>query len=106
MLFRPFFTALFVLLFSLATCATIDVRSGPSLDIDKTLEPTEPIPLSIPQTPAAILRRAKRHDTNDQTSTVHETIDWREDQALKLESEREAGFRPGSHDDVYDDDDE
>jgi hypothetical protein len=109
MFFHPLFTALFVLIFSLhATCATINVRSVPGPNTERGLEPiAETIPPSLHAAPAAILRRPKRHDMNDQIHGVHETtIDWRENQALKLQSEREAGFLPGSHEGDNDDDDE
>ncbi|KAJ5864551.1 uncharacterized protein N7529_006467 [Penicillium soppii] len=101
MFLRPFFTVLLVLLFCLhATCATIKIRSVPISNTKEVLEhTTEPISPSIHDAPpvAAVLRRSKRHET---------TIDWREDQALRLESEREAGFRLGSYDDNNNDDDD
>lgn len=99
MFMRRLLTALCVLLFSLqATCAAIQTVSGRTVDITNGSE-TDQAPQLHP-TPNALasgsLRRSDQSSANDQIHERHETIDWRQDQALKLEAEREAGFHASS----------
>lgn len=108
MFMRRLLTALCVLLFSLqATCAAIQTVSGRSVDITNQIQSvditngseTDQAPHLHP-TPNALasgsLRRSDQSGANDQIHERHETIDWRQDQALKLEAEREAGFHASS----------
>lgn len=91
---RRLVTALCVLLFSLqATCAAIQTVSGRSVDING-FETHQPSQLSLDPNALASgsLRRSHQSDSNDQINERHGTIDWRQDQALRLEAEREAGF--------------
>lgn len=96
---RRLLTALCVLLFSLqATCAAIQAVSGRSVDITNGIEADQSP--QLPPTPNALasgsLRHSDQSSANDQIHERHGTIDWRQDQALKLEAEREAGFHASS----------
>lgn len=95
MFFRPWLTALFALLFSLqAICAAIQLRS-PSYE-DHQLEPAASTESS--DDASVITPLLQRHDPNDQIPGFQGEHDWRTDQALKLEAEREAGFVASSFD--------
>ncbi|CAG8095044.1 unnamed protein product [Penicillium nalgiovense] len=104
MLFRSLFITFFVLLFSFLAIGTpAGVRSVRIPRPDHTLETTtqtivQPQPIHDAASANALPRRVKKdHDT---IPGRHETtIDWREDgsESLRLESEREAGFLPGSY---------
>lgn len=102
MLIRPFIALL--LFFCLASCATI-LRSVPSTITNGIETAAHSSPSRYDAQPVG-LRRVNRRETSDDTAgSVHETpLDWREDEALRLESEREAGFRVESHPSNDDDD--
>ncbi|KAJ5357835.1 hypothetical protein N7541_004993 [Penicillium brevicompactum] len=90
MFFRPWLIALFALLFSLqATCAPLQLRS-PTVE-ENQLESTASTESSTHDA-SVITPITQRHDPNDQIPSFHGEPDWRDNQALKLEAEREAGF--------------
>lgn len=100
MLFRPLFTVFHVLLFSRHTpCATIKGRIIQNLDSDISFEvmtdTANPPSIRDAAPVRAPLPRSNYHNEHDEIPVFHETtVDWREDQTLRLESEREAGFLP------------
>lgn len=97
-----------MLLLSLhAMSATIKVRSMQDSDTGATLESTTQTELSSPRSEndnsaeAATLRsrsnRNNEFDGNYDTDADVSRINWSEDEALRLESMREAGFLPTSY---------
>ncbi|KAJ5248015.1 hypothetical protein N7524_011975 [Penicillium chrysogenum] len=104
MLFRPLFTTCFVLLLSFVAIGTpIGVRSlripGPGDTLEATSQ-TIVQPQTIHDATSTNALHPKVEQNRDTIPGLHETtIDWREDgsESLRLESEREAGFLPGSY---------
>jgi hypothetical protein len=104
MLFRPLFTTFFVVLLGFLAIGTpIGVRSVQVSGPDNILEATsqtiiQPQPTHDAASANALHPRIEQN--RDTIPGLHETtIDWREDgsESLRLESEREAGFLPGSY---------
>ncbi|KAJ6027004.1 hypothetical protein N7499_005109 [Penicillium canescens] len=94
--------------------ATIKVRSTQDSETDATLQSTTHTELSSPPSEndpsvevAALHSRSNRNNALDETYDTDtdadaSRINWREDEVLRLESMREAGFLPSS----YEEDDE
>lgn len=108
MYFRSLFTVLFVLLLSpQAMSATIKVRSTQDSETDATIQSTTQTELSSPPSEndfsadvAALHSRSNRNNALDETYDTDADaprINWREDEVLRLESMREAGFLPSSY---------
>ncbi|KAJ5210523.1 hypothetical protein N7491_010330 [Penicillium cf. griseofulvum] len=103
MFFSPF-TTLFVLLLSFqAKGASIGIRSMWIPEPENTLEATtqtilQSQPIHNAPSETALYPRDKHDDRHSIPGLRETTIDWREDgsESLRLESEREAGFLPGS----------
>ncbi|CAG8935940.1 unnamed protein product [Penicillium salamii] len=98
-MFRWLLTVLCVLLFGLqATCAAIPTSST-SLG-EARLEPSAGLEdLSTTQNAQTSIPVLKHHGANDQIIGFQRETDWRNDEALKLQAEREAGFVASSFND-------
>ncbi|CAG7962618.1 unnamed protein product [Penicillium salamii] len=99
-MFRWLLTALCVLLFGLqATCAAIPTSST-SLSEKARLEPSAGLEdLSPTQNAQTSIPVLQHHGANDQKLGFQRKTDWRNDEALKLQAEREAGFVASSFND-------
>jgi hypothetical protein len=96
MRFRPVYAALCILFFGFQViCATIGVRSLRIPGLDGGLEAIgQNVQSALRDTAVAVTPRAEAQREHGRETTV----DWREDGILRRESEREAGFLPGSVD--------
>jgi hypothetical protein len=87
--------------------ATIKVRSTQDSETDATIQSTTQTELSSPPSEndstadvAALHSRSNRNNELDETYDTDADapkINWREDEVLRLESMREAGFLPSSY---------
>lgn len=106
MYFPALFTVLFVLLLSIhAISATIKARSMQDSETGATLKSTTQTETSSPSSndpSAKVAAFRSRSDRNNDFNNPYDTdsdasrIDWVEDESLRLESMREAGFLPSS----------
>ncbi|KAJ5124439.1 uncharacterized protein N7515_008264 [Penicillium bovifimosum] len=88
MRFRPAYTALAIFFFVFqTTCVPIRVRSLQIPGLEAIGQNVQSVLRTTAGTPRAEARREHGRES---------TIDWREDGILRRESEREAGFPPGS----------